>query len=143
MQNLTELLKIERECFASEAFTKEQIEILLLNPNSIGLLAEINSEVAGFIIGGLENYHAVKAGHVYTLDVALKHRRLGIGLLILKEMESIFLKKGAEVSYLEVRVDNQAARKLYKRQGYVEAESLDDYYSIGVHGVRLIKKLKR
>jgi len=142
MPNLDELLRIERECFTTEAFTKEQIEILFRNPTAVGLLARIDGEVAGFVIGMIETYGATKAGHVYTIDVAVKHRRMGVGIKLLKEMEHTFMKKGAETSYLEVRADNQAARRLYRKRGYVEVETLDDYYSRGVQGLRLRKQLK-
>jgi len=142
LRNLDELVRIERECFTSEAFTKEQVEILLRNQNAIALLARINDEVAGFIIGMIENYGTEKAGHIYTIDVAVKHRRRGVGKRLLEEMESIFLMRGAETSYLEVKVDNSAARRLYRKQGYVKTEPLHDYYSSGVHGLRLKKQLK-
>jgi len=140
--NLDELVRIERECFTSEAFTKEQVEIMLRNQNAIALLARINDEAAGFIIGIIENYGTMKAGHIYTIDVAVKHRRRGVGKRLLEEMESISLMRGAETSYLEVKVDNSAARRLYRNQGYVKMEPLHDYYSSGVHGLRLKKQLK-
>lgn len=142
LANLEELLRIERECFTGEAFTKEQIETLLKSPNAMGLLARINGEVAGFILGAIENYGSAGAGHVYTIDVAVKHRRKGVGLKLLSEMEKSFSARGAMTSYLEVRVKNQAARRLYKKQGYVEAEQLYNYYSGGIHGLRLVKQLK-
>lgn len=141
LANHEELWKIETECFTIEAFTKEHIEFLLRNPNAIGLIARVNGEVAGFIIGIIENYGRAKIGHVYTIDVAVKHRRRGVGLRLLNEMENTFLKKGVKTSYLEVRVDNQAARTLYKKQGYAEIQSLDDYYSGGIHGLRMVKQL--
>lgn len=142
LANLDELWRIERECFTGEAFTKEQIESLLRSRSSIGLLARVDGEVAGFIIGMIENFGTIKAGHIYTIDVAVKHRRMGVGLKLLSEMERIFLSKGAETSYLEVRTDNQVAIRLYKKQQYVEAEPLYDYYSSGVDGVRLVKQLR-
>ena len=142
LPNLDELLRIERECFTREAFTKEQIEILLRNPNAIGLLARVNGEVAGFIIGEVQDCDLVKTGHVCTIDVALKHRRKGIGLKLLEEIENTLLEKGAETCYLEVRLDNYRARRLYEKQGYVEMEVLDGYYARGGHGLRLVKRLR-
>jgi len=140
--DIEELLRIERECFTKEAFTKEQIAILLRNPDAIGLLARVNSEVAGFIIGLVEKHGKIEAGHVYTIDVAVKHRRRGVGIKLLQEMENAFLKRGVETIYLEVRADNQAARRLYQKQGYAEIEPLNHYYSTGIHGLRLNKQLK-
>jgi len=142
LRDLDELLKIEQECFTKEAFTKEQIEFLLRNPNGIAFLAQLQEEVVGFVIGEVENHGAIKTGHICTIDVAVKHRRRGVGLELLQEMENAFLQRGAEVCYLEVRVDNYEARRLYEKQGYIEMKALNDYYSRGGHGLRLVKQLK-
>jgi len=142
IDDLENLHKIERECFTIEAFTKEQMIRLLENPHTVSLVAWIKRNVAGFIIGSIENRDKTKAGHVYTLDVAVKHRRRGVGLRLLKELEHIFVKRDVKICYLEVRLDNVAARELYRRQDYTEVAPLTDYYYKGVHGVRLEKKLE-
>lgn len=139
--HLETLHKIESECFTAEAFTKEQIAYLLQNPEAVSLVAQIDGETAGFIIGLTYSRNKVRTGHVYTIDVAIRHRRKGIGLKLLKELEQIFVQKGVKTCYLEVRTDNLAARKLYRRQGYVETGILRGYYSMGTHGVQLKKKL--
>jgi len=138
--DLENLHKIERECFIIEAFTKKQMTRLLENPHTVSLVARINKEIAGFIIGSIENLDKTKAGHIYTLDVALKHRRRGVGLRLLKELEHIFAKREVKSCFLEVRLDNVAARELYRKQGYTEVAPLIDYYYKGIHGVRLEKK---
>ncbi len=142
MKDLETLYQIERECFTIEAFSKEHIALLLKNPNCVGLVAKVNSEIAGFIIGlAHSNILGTKMGHIYTLDVAVKHRRKGIGLKLLEALEKTFSEKGVKTCYLEVRVDNVAARELYDKRGYSQAETLEDYYRKGVHGVRLTKLL--
>jgi len=140
--DLETLLSIERECFTMEAYTKEQMSYLLESPNAVGLVAKVNNEVAGFSIGLIERHGKTKRGHVYTIDVAVKHRRTGIGLKLLSELEGVFVEKGVKTCYLEVRVDNKAARELYRKHGYTELEPLEDFYSLGVHGVRLKKELE-
>ena len=142
MNDLEILYQIERECFTIEAFSKEHIALLLEDPNSIGLVAQINGEVVGFIIGLIHSaINGTKVGHVYTLDVATKHRRKGVGLRLLKDLERKFVEKGVKTCYLEARIDNVAARELYHKHGYLEVERLEDYYYKGVHGVRLKKVL--
>lgn len=140
--DLEKLHKIERECFTIEAFTKEQMTRLLESPHTVSLVAQINGEVTGFIIGSIENLDKTKAGHVYTLDVAVKQRRRGIGLGLLQELEHILTKRGVKICYLEVRFDNVAARELYRKQGYTEVAPLRDYYYKGIHGIRLEKRLE-
>jgi len=143
-QVIDQLLRIERECFSTEAYTREQILSLLKNPNSVALVARVGGDTAGFVIGLVEGLSSgtVKIGHIVTIDVAVKYRRKGIALILLNETETFFEKQNVEVVYLEVRADNQAARRLYHKQGYVGNRQLADYYSYGVHGLRLVKRLK-
>ncbi len=140
---IEELLRIERECFTAEAYTREYILRLLKSPNAIAFLARIDCDVAGFAIGLVERRGAVGIGHVATIDVAVKYRRKGIGITLLKEVEHAFIKRNIRTVYLEVRDDNAAARKLYRKQGYEEAKQLEDYYSHGVNALRLVKNLMR
>lgn len=142
MNDLEILYQIERECFTIEAFSKKHIALLLEDRNSVGLVAQIDGEVAGFIIGLIHSViDGTKVGHVYTLDVAIKHRRKGVGMRLLKDLERILINRGVKTCYLEARTDNVAARELYHKHGYLEVEKLEDYYYKGVHGVRLKKVL--
>jgi len=140
IKDLETLYQIERECFTVEAFSKEHISYLLQNPNTLNLVAHVNGEIAGFITGLIYRHNKVVTGRVYTLDVAVKHRRKGIGLRLLNELEQIFLKRGVKTCYLEVRVGNVAALELYRKHGYLEVEKLERYYK-GIRGVRLKKNL--
>jgi len=143
LNDLDTLYRIEKECFTSEAFTREHIGYLLESPNAVSLVARANHEIFGFIVGMIENYGRVKVGHVYTIDVALKYRRAGVGLRLLDELEHVFLERGAKTSYLEVRIDNKAARELYRKKGYIELEPLENFYARGRHGLRMKKELKK
>lgn len=141
VDDLETLYKIERECFTIEAFTKTEIAYLLEAPNAVSLIARVDDKIVGFTIGLIHGYDKIRTGHVYTIDVATKHRRRGVGLRLLKELEQIFIKRGVKICYLEARLDNVAARELYRKHGYAEAGRLRDYYSRGTHGIRLAKKL--
>ena len=141
MSDMAELLRIERECFTIEAFKREQILLLLTDSKTVTFVAKVEGDVAGFVIGVIKDQGVTKTGHVLTLDVAPKYWRKGLGMKMLKEIEKIFLKMGAEISYLEVKKDNKAARRLYRKQGYTEIRCLNHYYSKGIHGFRLMKHL--
>ena len=140
ISDLETLYQIERECFTIEAFSKQHLTYLLENPNAVSLVAQINNAIAGFIIGLIHRHNEKIIGRVYTLDVAVKYRRKGIGLKLLNEIERIFVERGAKICYLEARKDNVAALELYRKHGYVEVKELKDYYK-GAHGVRLKKKI--
>ena len=138
--DLETLYEIERECFTVEAFSKQHIAHLLEDQASISLIARTKSEIAGFIIGLIHHHDKMIRGHIYTIDVAVKHRRRGVGLKLLRKLERIFLDSGVKTCYLETRIDNVAARELYQKQGYVEFEKLEHFYR-GVNGIRLQKEL--
>ncbi len=142
IKDLETLYKIEKECFSKEAFTKKQIGSLLQNSNAISLIAQTNGETAGFIIGLTYPNNNVRFGHVITIDIAIKHRRKGIGTRLINELERKFVRKGVETCYLEVRIDNVAARELYHSQGYEETKQLKHYYPKRINGVQLKKKLR-
>jgi len=139
-KHLDKLYEIESRCFEKEAFTKQQIASLLASYNSVGLIAKLNGEIVGFVIGMLHRENGKMVGHVLTVDVLPEHRRKGVGLRLLKEIEDIFRGKGAEVSVLEVREDNIAALRLYQKLGYKRTAQLKYYYGDS-HGILLRKNL--
>ncbi len=141
IDDLEMLYKIEKECFTLEAFSKKQIKSLLQAPNSISLLAEINGEIVGFIIALIYEGKSEKIGHVFTLDVASNTRKKGVGLKLLDSLEHILVEQRVNVCYLEVKVDNVAARELYRKIGYVEIRFLKGFYR-GGDGIRLKKILQ-
>jgi len=141
LKDLEILCEIEKECFNSEAFTREQIGYLLRAPTGVSLIAETGHEIVGFIIGLIQGYGNAKVGHIFTVDVSTKHRRRGVASRLLNDLERIFMEKGVQTSHLEVRADNLAAQKLYRKHGYTDAEVLKNYYGRGIHGIQLKKNL--
>lgn len=137
---LDKLYEIEMECFKREAFTKQQIARLLRNSNSISLIAKDEENIVGFIIGVLSVENGDLVGHILTIDVSLSHRRKGVGIKLLHEIEKIFKDRGAKICRLEVREDNVAALNLYRKLGYRKVGELKYYYG-DAHGILLEKKL--
>jgi ribosomal-protein-alanine N-acetyltransferase len=139
-KDLDQLYEIETACFRREAFTKKQIAQLLMDYNSISLLARYGGKAVGFIIGRISVEEEGLAGHILTLDVLPAQRGRGIGRRLLHELESIFAQKNISESYLEAREDNVAALRLYERMGYEKIGKLKNYYG-DAHGVYLKKVL--
>lgn len=137
---LDKLYEIEEQCFDQEAFTKRQIAYLLTDYNTVGLVAKVNSEVAGFVIAQIDMENDAQFGHIITVNVAKSYRRKGIAQKLLKEVESILKYKGISECRLEVREDNTAAIKLYQTLGYQKVGKLEKYYG-KAHGLYFRKTL--
>jgi len=138
--NLNKLCEIEKECFQSEAFTKQQIVSLLKDYNSISLIATMDNQIVGFIIGSVYYERNSLTGHILTIDVLPVHRRKGIATRLLSKMERLFEEKNVKVCRLEVREDNLSALELYRKFGYDEIGKLKNYYG-SAHGIHLRKVL--
>ncbi|MFQ6095429.1 MAG: GNAT family N-acetyltransferase [Candidatus Bathyarchaeia archaeon] len=143
IEDLEVLYKIELECFNREAFTRRQLAYFLASPDFVKLVAEVDGDVVGFVIGSVQHYNNRGIGHILSLDVSKGYRRRRIGSTLLSELERVLVEVGVEVCYLEVRADNVAALRLYRKRGFVPVETLKDYYGVGVHGLRLKKDLRR
>jgi ribosomal-protein-alanine acetyltransferase len=141
LADLDTIFKIEKECFALEAFSKQHLASLLRNPNSLSLLAKLDTEIAGFMIALIHELKKEKIGHIHTVNVVTKAREMGVGFRLLEEAERILKEEGVKDCYLEVRMDNIPARKLYQKLGYIEVGELRDFYYPGGHGIKLKKEL--
>jgi ribosomal-protein-alanine N-acetyltransferase len=111
-----------------------------LRGNSISLVAKLNSQIVGFIVGTIYRERNALFGHVLTVDVLPEYRRKGIGLKLLQKMENIFKEKNIRTCCLEVRENNIAALSLYRKLGYVEVGKLKKYYK-NADGIYLRKIL--
>jgi len=141
IDDLDTLYRIELECFDREAITKNQLAWFLRSLKFVSLVAEVNHDIAGFIIGSVEYYENKIYGHVYSLDVSRRYRRMGVASKLLDEAERIFAGNGAGVCLLEVCTDNVEALRLYRKRGYIIMETLENYYRLGVNGFRFKKEL--
>lgn len=128
LKYLDKMVEIEKQCFTDEAFSRQQISYLLMDYNTVSLVAKVDSELVGFVILQLENQDDTVFGHIITLNVASKFRRKGVAQRMLLESESILRSRGITECRLEVRQDNSSALKLYETLGYVEIGLLEGYY---------------
>jgi ribosomal-protein-alanine acetyltransferase len=140
LKYLDKMVEIEKQCFTSEAFSRQQISYLLTDYNTISLVAKSNNELAGFIILQLEEQNDTDFGHIITLNVSADFRRMGVAQKMLQECEVLLKSRGISECRLEVRQDNHAAIKLYKQLGYLEIGVLERY-SGKKHGLYLKKTL--
>lgn len=76
------------------------------------------AEEDGRILGYCGAYLAADEGEVINVAVGLKFQRRGIADALLKELLLEAGKKGASRFFLEVRVSNQAAIRLYEKNGF-------------------------
>ncbi|MEM0352406.1 MAG: ribosomal protein S18-alanine N-acetyltransferase [Sulfolobales archaeon] len=114
----------------------------------IFLVALVNERVVGYNMCRIEygighvRKGIVKQGHVVSIAVLPEFRRRGIGTaLMVKAMDSMKEKYGAGEVYLEVRVSNEPAIKLYEKLGFKKVKVLKRYYMDGEDAYLMAREL--
>ncbi len=82
------------------------------------LVAELNSEIIGYIWGYTEKIAKYKIGKIQELIVTSNQRRKGIGGKLIKNMLNFFKKKKCIISEIEVFVDNKPTVSAYEKIGF-------------------------
>lgn len=84
------------------------------------LLAEINHQIIGSVLGGFDG----RRGMVYHLAVDEQYRRRGLGAALMAELEKRLKTKGCLRSYLLVTRDNIESIHFYENLGWEQMDLL-------------------
>ena len=94
-------------------------------------LAELLVDGSAAPIGYFVAMPGVDEMHLLNLTVAPAHQRRGHALTLLDALEQRCRDCAAATLWLEVRVSNQRARRLYARRGFAEVAVRRAYYPAG------------
>ncbi|WP_148683792.1 ribosomal protein S18-alanine N-acetyltransferase [Fervidicoccus fontis] len=111
-------------------------------------LAEVDGRAVGYIMNRIETVMGLsrsffqKKGHVVSIAVLEGYRRRGIGEALMRAgMKSMKDVYGAKSVYLEVRVSNDPAIKLYEKLGFKKVRVIEGYYSDGENAYVMEREL--
>jgi [ribosomal protein S18]-alanine N-acetyltransferase len=109
------------------AWTRQDLAELVASPGVIGLLLQVGGHDAGLALC------RVAAGEAELLTIAVRpaHRRKGLARRLLAAVIDHVRNAGAQTLFLEVGVDNPAARRLYDAQGFCAVGERRAYYQRG------------
>jgi ribosomal-protein-alanine N-acetyltransferase len=147
LDDLQSVMQINRVCLP-ENYTDFFFVDLFRRFPELFIVAENAGEVVGYIMcrveTGLSNLGLgglIKKGHVVSVAVLPQHRRRGVGeALVMRALEAVKLYN-AKQCYLEVRVNNEEAIRLYKKLGFEVARTMRGYYADGEDAYLMARKL--
>jgi ribosomal-protein-alanine N-acetyltransferase len=147
MDDLEAVTRINQVCLPENYTDFFFVDLARRFPEAF-VVAEMNGEVIGYIMcrieAGLSNFGLgglLKKGHVVSVAVLPESRRKGVGgALVVKAMESMRMY-GAKQCYLEVRVTNEEAVRLYKKLGLEVTRTIRGYYADGEDAYVMSTKL--
>ncbi len=121
--DLAQAWEIERTVFASESWTKDQLEGELLSIDTYYVGAFLGPTLLGY--GGIRGFYQAD---VMTLGVSTDWRGMGIGTRLVRALVFAAQSRGWDPVFLEVRESNRSARALYKAAGFTELGKVRAYY---------------
>ena len=102
------------------------------------VVAEVNDNIIGYIMCkiefGFSNFRKlgfVKKGHVVSVAVLDQHRGKGVGMALMLEGVNGVVSRKSDENYLEVRISNEPAIKMYEKLGFQIKSRLRTYYRDG------------
>ncbi|WP_374968352.1 ribosomal protein S18-alanine N-acetyltransferase [Terrabacter sp. BE26] len=127
--DLAHLAELEQRLFADDAWSEPTwwAELAARPRREYVVATAPDGTVAGY--AGLDV--AGDVADVMTIAVAPTHQGRGLGRVLLAELVRRASSRGAEAVLLEVRADNDAARRLYDRAGFEVISVRRRYYQPG------------
>lgn len=115
-------------------------------PNSFLVAETDDGKIVGYVMCRVEPHYTKSStlilGHVLSIAVSKEHRRRGIGEALMLKAEEGLLTYGSEAIYLEVRVSNEPAIRLYEKLGYKKLGIIPFYYADGEDAFLMYKVVK-
>ena len=111
---------IEAGVHVGRSDTPEEIQKKLKRDPDLFLVAELNGEIVGTVIGGYDG----RRGMIYHLAVHKTLREKGVGAILLNEVEKRLQAKGCVKCYLLVLADNENAIQFYENREWHEMKEV-------------------
>lgn len=126
-EDILAVSELEKENFRGEGWSYPTLVSAFESAASFGLVAEECGEIVGF--GCITC--AADSSDIENVVVAENYRRGGIATEIVEGLLAEAAERGAEKTFLEVRVSNSPAMSLYLKCGFSGVYARTRYYSDG------------
>jgi ribosomal-protein-alanine N-acetyltransferase len=123
------LMPYEQEMFGPEAWTADGYRDELADKRNRYYRAAVDQDQA--LLGWAGVRVVADTAEILTVGVIPAARRHGIGARLLAMLLDEARRRGAVEAFLEVRVDNVGAQKLYERARFVQVGIRRGYYDGG------------
>jgi [ribosomal protein S18]-alanine N-acetyltransferase len=136
-ENLPSVIEINLNSLP-EHYTEYFFESILKELPEAFIVAEFDAKIVGYamckIEFGFSNFRKlgfVKKGHVVSIAILEEHRGKKVGTILMEEAMNGLISRRTEEVYLEVRVSNSAAIKMYDKLNFKLKSRLKSYYRDG------------
>jgi ribosomal-protein-alanine N-acetyltransferase len=124
---------LEQKAFGADAYDMEMIMDSFLESGDMTIIAFLDDEPAGYVMAiGISE----KSADIESICVSPDFQGKGIGKALLHVIEDTMRSHGFSESVLEVRVFNESALSMYRKEGYSITNRLENFYQGEMKGSR-------
>jgi ribosomal-protein-alanine N-acetyltransferase len=122
-RDMAEVIAIESESFEFP-WSEDDFVRCLRQRNCIGMVAEMDDQVVGFMIYELHKNRL----HILNFSVADRYRRLGIGSQMVSKLAGKLSDQRRNRILLEIRETNLPAQLFFRQSGFRAVSVLKEFY---------------
>lgn len=134
-EDLPRIMEIERASYTAP-WPEASFRGLLRRPDASILIAELDGQIVGYAAC----WAVYEQGELGNIAVAPEYRGRGIAKRLMDAVIEDMRERGVRELFLEVRVTNEVARRLYERYGFEEIGWRPDYYTAPVEDAIVMRK---
>ena len=108
-----------------DSYSLDTISSMLSSDNAYTMIVEDDTKVIGYISFSI----AIDEAELIKIVVDNGYRRQGIAAGLIKDSIDELKNRGVKIIFLEVRVDNTPAKKLYEKTGFIKYYTREKYYN--------------
>lgn len=127
LEDIPEVLRLEREAFGQMAWHAEDFESAISSKCDFPLVIQAGTDSIGLAGYAVLRIIAPEA-EIENICVAPACRRNGAGAALMDAMLRLAAEWDAERIFLEVRAHNEPAKALYLKKGFAESYRRKNYY---------------
>lgn len=139
LDDLEPLVRLEQACFDSDRLTRRSFRYLIDRDTAALLVDEQDSALRGYALVLFRT--GTSLARLYSIAVAAQQRGRGVGQALLERAEDAAREHECVSMRLEIRVDNSAGERLYRKMGYRPFGTYPDYYEDHAAALRMEKSL--
>lgn len=140
-EQIDALVDLENACFDSDRLSRRNFQWMLSRANSSLLAAQSpEGRLLGYIL--VLFHRGTSLARIYSVAVSPEARGTGLGRALVEAAEAEAKLRERTYMRLEVRKDNAAAIRLYRKLGYREFETWLHYYEDEADALRFEKRIE-
>ena len=135
-RDLPEMLAIEEDSF-NAPWTEDDFVKHMRTRNVIGMVAEVDQRVVGYIVYALNKSHLL----ILNIAVAAEFRRRGIGRQMIEKLAAKLRPTGRKSLRLHVMEPNVAAQVFFRSCGFLAVGIEDEWFETGETAYEMRREL--